>query len=233
MDCLNNYSQKRQKGKSLMKQNLIIVFVLVLSLIFFSSQSSIAKSKRFITFEARSGYFDAKSSEWNKIYNDVWGLPAGIRIGWRFYKQLELNAGLSYFSATGHGITKSGLRSEEKFKMELIPADISLLYRFSYSLDQFFVPYIGIGLDSVYFSEKNKSEGKSTDGFKTGHHEVIGLALLLDKLDRENARNLKREWGVENSFLVFEARYSGINSFGEKGLDLSGITYYIGLLFEF
>ncbi|MBW1973580.1 MAG: hypothetical protein JRI44_12215, partial [Deltaproteobacteria bacterium] len=52
-------------------------------------------------------------------------------------------------------------------------------------------------------------------------------------LDRENARNLKREWGVENSFLVFEARYSGINSFGEKGLDLSGITYYIGLLFEF
>jgi hypothetical protein len=100
------------------------------------------------------------------------------------------------------------------------------------SEDQLVVPFAGGGYNHIFF--RQSLEGKETvKGDRFGYHARMGLQLLLDWLDSGAADTFDLDWGVKNSYLVFEAQYRRVDDFGSESIDLGGWSYMGGLLFEF
>jgi len=124
---------------------------------------------------------------------------------------------------------------DEKFKVYVIPVDFSLQYRFNYFKNQPIIPFIGGGVDYYYFSEKQLSEKRTVvSGWKRGYHGNAGFRFNLNRIDPKHAGNLKVDYGIENVYLDFDAKYARVNNFGEeKGVDWTGLTFGLSFLFEF
>jgi hypothetical protein len=61
-----------------------------------------------------------------------------------------------------------------------------------------------------------------------------GLMFLLDNLEKRASGALESEWGINNTYLIYEFRYTSLNNFGKKDIvDLSSQFHSLGLLFEF
>jgi len=121
----------------------------------------------------------------------------------------------------------------------LIPFELNTRYRLNYTPDQVLVPYVGIGLDFYRFLDQDVIKPKSSqmrkekENWKQGYHGAVGVQILLDYFSPQQAREMKRKWGVFNTYLNLEAQFSKVDNFGKDELDLGGKTYTFGLLFEF
>ncbi len=175
-------------------------------------------------------YFDqAKIFEefFDKTYLD----PVGITVGWYPVRNLDLQVRAGYAQRQGTTIgIKSGLPSEEDVTLTVIPVQAELLYRFDFFHEQFLVPSAGAGYDWWYFKEDNEFSD-DVEGDKTGWNATAGLAVLLDRVDPSGKLPLEQDFGIENVFLNFEARWTSLTD--KDGFDFSGIGYSASLLFEF
>ena len=78
-----------------------------------------------------------------------------------------------------------------------------------------------------------------------GFHVTAGMRILLDAANSEDASAFDQKYGVNNSYLVFEAKYLQLFESdyanqelpsGEKGtgyLDPKGVFLSVGILVEF
>ena len=107
---------------------------------------------------------------------------------------------------------------------------ISVLYRFISNEDQFIVPFLGGGYTHLFYRLKFIDDRRSGDQF--GYHVRGGFQILLDRLEPEKADNIL-VWGIDNSYLFFEAIYSSVDNFGSENIDLGGWAFFGGLLLEF
>ena len=56
----------------------------------------------------------------------------------------------------------------------------------------------------------------------------------MDFFDRKHANKLDIDYGINNTYLIFEYRKATVDDFGEKeGFDFSNTTWFGGLMFEF
>ncbi len=133
----------------------------------------------------------------------------------------------------------------------LIPLDIAFRYRFNYSDNQVFVPFIAGGADFYYLRDKTafvEFERKSTESqavikekqdaiedntWRLGYHGSVGVQILLDYFSPVQAKEMKKNWGISNTYLNLEVKFSVVDDFGSEDVDLGGIIYTAGLLFEF
>ncbi len=144
-------------------------------------------------------------------------------------REITLGLGLSYFK--GLTFNQDGSRNTDQSRLILVPGYVQFCYLFSYHQDQRFVPYLGAGLDAWGYQERT-DEDKFT-GCQYGYHASAGIRFLMDWLEPKAAASLQRDYHIENTYLVLEARYNQIDHFGQDKLDFSGPIYRIGVLLAF
>jgi hypothetical protein len=159
-----------------------------------------------------------------------------------------ISAGLSagYFSVDGPApaADRSATLTADKSTLKIVPVSLSAIYRFDYYLvrDDFpIVPHVKVGLDWDYWQITDGNGQIATDsmggkgrGGTLGWHAAAGVALVLDKLDPDAAKQFDVEMGVNHSALVFEYGHYGVSGLGTSDrLHVGDTTWTLGLMFEF
>ncbi len=222
-----------------MKRGIFGLIILIF-LLSFSSWAQEKKEKKQELKEPKSNYsfqlwyglyYFRHSESFKEIYGEEYFEPFGITFGGYPIKNLGISLNVGYAHRLGFAVSaETGEQSMEKLRLILVPVQLELSYRFDFLEEQFLVPSVGVGGDWWYFKE-HIYDGEDVEGDKTGWHAVVGLGILLDRIDPTSRFILEDEFGIENVFLNFEVRWCWLES--EDGLDLSGTGYSAGLLFEF
>ncbi|MCZ7584855.1 MAG: hypothetical protein M5R36_16825 [Deltaproteobacteria bacterium] len=156
--------------------------------------------------------------------------------GWRMVHELELHAEGAYTFYEGNGVDPTGGKTKEKYKLHIAPAEVGLLYRFAFWPDQIVVPYAaGHYVYTYWFEEKLDSADKNR-GLISGWSAQGGLMLLLDDIEKRASGRLESDWGVNNTYLVYQYKYMAVDDFGQdqdKTLDLSAQVHTLGVTFQF
>jgi hypothetical protein len=165
---------------------------------------------------------------------------------WHRYGTIGLGLGVGYFSVTGTAPVAdgTGLPSGDTSQLKIIPLSLSAVYRFDYFLENRnfpLVPFGKIGLDWAYWQNTDGNGNIATDG-NGGHargatwgwHAGIGLALMLDFVDPDAARDFDQDLGVNHTGLTFEYYHADISGLGEANrLHLGDNNWTLGLILEF
>lgn len=167
------------------------------------------------------------------VYGDK-GVPYySIEAGWKIVHELELHWEWAYWWDEGSGRTLGGDKVSEKYKLHLSPMELGLTYRFNFVQDQIIVPYIGCaGVGSYWMEERLDSSWKDR-GIKWGVAGSGGLMVLLDGAQKRASGAMERDWKVNNTYFFYNFKYSYLNSFNDKGMDLTNTQHTLGVLFEF
>ncbi|MBI2340871.1 MAG: hypothetical protein HYU99_11000 [Deltaproteobacteria bacterium] len=181
--------------------------------------------------------FELKGSMWfpqNDVVKDFYGtccnLGAEAEFGLLYKSKFNATVAVGFFHDSGQAVgVDSGDASGDKTSLWLIPIRNSFIFRIDYKNEQVVVPYVGAGLDYVFFRESVDSD--SIKGLKFGFHGMGGLAFLLDRI--EDIGDTLEAKGIDDVYFTIEGRYSKIDSFKSTGLDLSGFSAYFGLLMAF
>lgn len=164
-----------------------------------------------------------------EVFGRKYGIMGGVKINLEFPKQfLQIGIGTGY------------MRENEPFYyLYNIPLEASMNIRLRFSADQLIVPYFGGGFDYSYFKQKgefipdpNNPEPGIIHLNRTGYHVNAGFQILLNRFGTESAKRFDQKFGVNATYLTFEARYTDL-TYKANETDLSGWFYYMGLLFEF
>ena len=210
----------------------IVCFLLVLNCCFPGRQAHAEKNQyRAISTSFWIGYYRPKDPTFSLVYpkeKEVCGFVEFSKI-WAKRMEVTLGLGGSYF--TGHPLNDDGSSNIDKASLTLAPSYLQLSYFLRYSQEQRIVPYLGAGFDAWGYREKTETD--TLEGCKYGYHYLVGLRFLLDWLDPKSAAYSYRDFGIENTYLVLEARTNSIDNFGGNKLDLSGPIYRLGFLMEF
>lgn len=233
------------RRKRALKKALIIITLSFLPIAFSSPAG--AESPQSYSIELRGAAYNAQDIDpyYELIYGNDKGFLFEVELGWQILRQLGilgLDAGIGYFKQTGHGLVipetdidpENWEKSREEYTFRIVPTEVSMVYRLAFFKNQLFVPFAKVGVDYYYFRESRKDGEEVLDGGKWGHHYGGGLQLLLDFFDRKHANKLDIDYGINNTYLIFEYRKATVDDFGEKeGFDFSNSTWFGGLMFEF
>jgi len=219
----------------------IVIFFFLLSAPLVAKAASI---RRGTFLELRGGiYHPSDSDKWDTAFGRTFSAFGGLKLSQEVLKNIEVGLQVDYMHAY-----------DRDWSVFYIPMGLSLTYAMRYKQDQLFVPYLGCGIDYVYGktgrlklqSDTEQSDIEPTYLQKPGYHAVAGVRFLLDALAEEDSSSaIDQNWGVNNSYLVFEARYLKLfnsdyadqplpaNQPGTGYLDPKGILFSIGILVEF
>ena len=85
----------------------------------------------------------------------------------------------------------------------------------------------------MYYRQKVEFQDDAK-GSTDGYHVRGGLQFLLDGLDRGSSSALYGDYGISHTYLFLEAQYVDAEIDTSTGTyNLGGISYLLGLLFEF
>lgn len=190
--------------------------------------------KPHASFSFFAGAHLMRDENWEKVYGNAPIFYFGFTAGLKLIADLELWGEIGYSVDEGSGITSQGQSTSEKFRIHLVPASLGLLYRLKFFENQLIVPFLGGAANLYYFYEGRLESSEKVDGGKWGYSGFGGLQLLLDNADPRAAASMKSEFGIDNTYLFYEFRYSSVNDWGEEeGMDFSSLLHIGGLLFEF
>ena len=193
--------------------------------------------RKNFSFEARWGYYfldttKVKESVFKRDYEIIGGMKANLEL---FRQFLQVGLGLGYMRG-----------NEPNYYYYNIPIEVSINIRFKFSPQQFIVPYIGGGGDYSYFKQKgefipdpNDPEPVTIHINRKGYHANAGFQFLLNRLSPKASREFDKKFGINATYLTFEARYTDLKwvddfrAMEPDETDMSGWFYYMGLLFEF
>ncbi|HEX7599394.1 MAG TPA: MXAN_2562 family outer membrane beta-barrel protein, partial [Polyangia bacterium] len=171
-----------------------------------------------------------------QIFQAFGSLSVGVVIG--YYSQ---SAGA--FEADPTTGASTGVRSVDQTSLRLIPTAALLAYRWDVAAERFhipLVPYGKLGLNYTFWQIKNGNgqvpsyKGGNGSGGTAGWQAAAGVALLLDFMDPEAARNLDIETGVNHSYLFFEWNHVEATGLGMKNkLHVGDSRWVLGLMCEF
>jgi len=177
------------------------------------------------SMEVKSGFWMPTDSTTKKFFNNCCNIVTTIEGGLLYHGRYGAEIGVGVMDENRPALGAiTGQPSSDTFNMFLLPMETNGVWRIDYAKRQWVVPYIKAGIDYVFYREGDR--GKSIMGLKTGLHSIGGLQIFLPFQDGDNDI-------IKKMFFIAEARYGWVNSFGKKGLNLSGLTYSAGLLFEF
>lgn len=162
------------------------------------------------------------------------------------YGELDVGIGAGYWEKYGRGHSASGLGSDST-ALKIIPARLSLTYRFDQLAERYrwlpIAPYVRASFDRYNWWVNNGSgatanaNGKSGSGATNGYSLSGGIAVLLDSIDPDLAREADRDTGINHTYLFIDFTKSYIRDFGSsKSWDLSddrSVNISGGLLFVF
>jgi len=202
----------------------------VLCMFYSSLAMAVEKSPQWWSTELKVGFWMPTAGTTERFFDKCCNIDVMLNGGLLYKGKYGVEAGVGFMNLSGNaiGIT-TGTASSDSFNLLTIPMETNAVMRFDFVENQVVVPYVKGGADYVYFREDVK--GTVTSGLKTGLHGQGGLQFLIEGIDTD--ASLESDYGINDIYFVIDAKYSWINSFGKTGLDLSGMTYSAGILFEF
>jgi hypothetical protein len=167
------------------------------------------------------------------VFGRKYGIIGGMKVNLELPKQfLQIGIGAGYMR-----------ENEPLYYLYNIPLEATINIRLKFSPEQVIVPYIGGGADYSYFKQYDTHQDPndpittlSLHNHRSGYHMNAGFQLFLNRLSPKAAQQFDRKFGVNATYLTFEARYTDLTNFDSLKVnetDLSGWFYYMGLLFEF
>ena len=162
------------------------------------------------------------------------------------YGELDVGIGAGYWEKYGRGHSATGLGSDST-ALKIIPTRLSLTYRFDQLAERYrwfpLAPYVRASFDRYNWWVNNGSgatanaNGKSGSGATNGYSLSGGIAVLLDAIDPDLAREADRDTGINHTYLFIDFTKSYIRDFGSsRSWDLSDdrkVNISGGLLFVF
>lgn len=186
------------------------------------------------SLEVKGGYFFPEIPDWSTYYGDdkTWQIAASL--AYKLIRQIEIGIDVGKIEDRGSGYAPTNDMVAGRVIYQLYPVNAFALVRGVFSEDQWLVPYVGGGFTMIYYREKIEGQGYIR-GSETGYHARAGLQLLLDNTDAKAADAFYRDYGIIHTYLFFEAQKTRVmvNTDAGTALDIGGISYLGGLLFEF
>jgi hypothetical protein len=178
---------------------------------------------------------------WHQVFG---GAPAPL---WRLHLSKAVYAGsggsvevgirTGFFSKSGHAVDSSGNPTSDRASFNMIPTSLTLTYRADQIYDGWRVPLVPYARVAVerYNWWTTKASRWTERGATNGFSAALGVALVIDFLDPQAARDLDNELGVNHSALYFDVTKSKVNGFTGKSWDLSDdrLFWSTGLLLVF
>lgn len=140
--------------------------------------------------------------------------------------------------------TPAGTTTTEKTALKVLPLRLLAVYRMDYGALHWgipLVPFVKVGLAYTPWwvlkgDDVETFQGQSGSGGKWGYSLAGGLALMLDFLEPDLARNLATDTGIEHTYFMAEFINDNTPGFGsrESGeLDLSSKHWLFSLAMDF
>ncbi len=183
------------------------------------------------SLEIKGGNFFPGEDNWEAYYGDDKTGQISGAIAYKVTRQFEVGIDGSYIKDKGKGLAPQQEQITGKVTLELYPVQLFALVRGVFSENQWLVPYLGAGWSRIYYEQDIGGQEKRR-GDATGTHIRGGLQLLLDNIDRSTAWGFYESFGVNNSYFFLEVQRSSVE-IGSDPVELGGISYQAGLLFEF
>ncbi|HPM75657.1 MAG TPA: MXAN_2562 family outer membrane beta-barrel protein [bacterium] len=193
------------------------------------------ESPQWGTWSIHAGLMFFNEEAFADIYGDRGMVFYNMNAGLKLIADLELVGHIGYGFSEGRGISpQEKTKTDEWYKLHMAPGGLGLAYRFKFWLDQPIVPYIGgAGIISYWMEERMESSWKRR-GYNYGAIGYGGLMILLDNLERRASGALESAWGINNTYIFYEYRYTSLNNFdADEIVDLGSQFHSLGLMFEF
>jgi hypothetical protein len=195
------------------------------------------------------GEFNGRRDPYNEFFGGGHDLLTRFELDYQFFHRfgsLGVGLGAGFFSVTGRSPVAdgSGVLSGDSSNMKVIPMSLSLIYRLDYFLETRkipLVPFAKLGLDYAYWQITDGNGNIATDatggharGGTMGWHAAGGLALVIDFLDPDAARDFDEDLGVNHTAITFEFFHSDISGLGQSNrMHVGDTDWTLGLLLEF
>jgi len=214
----------------------VVAFGILFLLIAMPLMAKAASIRKGIFLQMKGGYYRCSDyNKWEDAFGHGFSAFGGLKLSREVLKNIELGISVDYLRA-----------NQKEWAVYLVPVGLSVTYAYRRSQDQVFVPYLGGGADFVYGRTGTGELIPEVSHLKEpGFHATAGIRILLDAVTAEDAGAFDQKYGVNNSYLVFEAKYLQLFEDdyadkelpkGEKGtgyLDPTGAFISIGILVEF
>jgi hypothetical protein len=185
--------------------------------------------------------FDGSAAPYEEIFGggQSWGFRLHLaRAFYKRYGALEVGFKTGFWQDKGKQIAEDGTRTADETNLRIVPTSLTLTYRFDWLAQRYNIPFAFYGrgalerynwwvTDRGDWAEKGGTWGWSATG---------GVAFLLDFVDRNLAREMDNDSGINDTYVFFDVTTDRIDDFGSsKSWDLSsdGFTYGVGILFVF
>jgi uncharacterized protein (TIGR03382 family) len=191
-------------------------------------------------------------------YHDVFGPRAPLRYQLEFdwevahpFGSLLIGATAGYWQNFGKAILRNSApgtpqRSGDTALLDVIPFGLIATYRFDWLADRWarfpFIPYAQVGLMRALWASFNGTGGVSFDrvnggrgsGWTNGYTTALGIAINLNAVDLELAREAYMSTGIQRTSLFAEYGWTYLSGFNKRGsLILSDRAWRFGLAVEF
>jgi hypothetical protein len=186
------------------------------------------------SLELKGGYFYPAADDWATFYGDdkTWQISGSV--AYKLVRQIEagIEVGMARDRGAGYAPLNGILTGEVRY--DVFPLNVFVLIRGVFREQQWLVPYAGGGFTRMYY--RQEIEGQSdVRGSTNGYHARGGIQLRLDELDPRATNNMYQDYGIDHTYLFFEVQYirADADTAGGGSVDLGGISYLGGFLFEF
>lgn len=192
------------------------------------------EERSYWSAEFKLGQFHPELDDWDKFYSEDNMTQYSVALAYKVLRQLEVGLEASYMSQDGRGFLPLNNQVGGEVDYTLVPASAYIILRGVFSDNQLIVPYVGGGITRMSYKQ-NVTGGTETKGNTDGIYYKAGIQLLLDRIDFGAAYALRRDFGIDNTYLFFEfaKTTAKINDVGGNKVDLGGQSYALGLLLEF
>jgi len=212
----------------------VVAFGILFFLIAMPLMAGAASIRKGIFLEMKGGYYRCSDyDKWEEAIGHGFSAFGGVKLSREVLKNIELGISVDYLRA-----------NQKEWAVYLVPVGLTLTYANRRSQNQVFVPYLGLGVDFVYGRTGTGEKIPEASHLKEpGFHATLGMRILLDAATAEDAGAFDQKYGVNNSYLVFEAKYLQLFNDdyvdqesqyqGTGFLDPTGAFISIGILVEF
>jgi hypothetical protein len=191
------------------------------------------------SLEIKGGKFYPDIEDWKTYYGSDRTTHLAGSLAYKILRQVEVGIEGGYIWDEGVGFAPIHNEVAGTVKFELYPLQAFVLLRGVFSEGQWIVPYVGGGWTRMYYREKIENQA-TVRGSTDGYHGRAGIQLLLDNIDPSAASKFYLDYGVHHTYLFFEAQSStakidtiSATTSQIENIDLGGVSYLAGLLFEF
>jgi hypothetical protein len=212
-----------------LKKAIALLVLLVLPSMAMAADSGMGRSNW--SMEIKGGTFTPALENWSQYYDrkNIPQLEASL--AYLFVPQFEAGLGSGWMRGKGHLYAPQHGIFTGNVVYDLYPVNAFVLVRGVTSDEQWLIPYIGGGWTRMYYKEKVEDQA-DVSGHVDGYHIRGGLQLSLDIFDPRAANTMLLDYGVEHTFIFFEAEYTRVvvSSISD---DIGGKSYLWGLRMEF